>query len=451
MQYELFAVVSISFFLICFLQQILDIRRNKTVQISNIFGFMFSITYGILPAIYVLSYFLHGKTYVRIRYSTERLNDLWIWLLLAIVGYFVFRVSYKLKWRNEKQPIEDIQQEKKYDIDDFMRLQITCIVCLAIGLVSLYLWGRAYGGVLGRIKVANLIRSGILKINNPFDILKHSSRLLFFVSYSSLLLLKRRYRKILNICILAISGVFSVLFLFACDGRMGMATYFVILLLIATDIFGGKTKIGKKLIVFTIVGIVALLIVMEMDGITYYIRHGETLVDNGSTKDGLLSEFGYILMSGQNAVHLWETEGTPFLIFQDLFSGLFSWLPHALKPADFVIIWDFNTALCESAETLNAQIPTDYVSTTLYDLGILGVFIFGFVFGRIIRAVDIARKKNKNLFYEVFYYSFALIILRYVNYCMFYDFILYMFYLFVAMIIWKATKVLMNSKRKGYK
>ena len=441
----LLGLVSLMFGIISLIYEILDIKKRKSIRIINVFGLMYCLTYGFFTSIIMLSYEFTEKQFRRIVYTNTMLNSLWVWLVLALVGYFIIRFVYELK--PTKPNLKHKSATLESDIRDCQRLLITSLVCLIIGIISLFLWSYAYGGIFELIKVANTVRSGNNEIKNSLAFFKHPARIVTLVSYVSIILIQKKYKRNLNVFLFVVSFIFSILYLFASDGRLSMAMYLVILILIGFRIFTDNTKFNKKIFLLCITAIFALMLIMRMDFITNYIRTGDNLdADSNFVFDSILDEFAYVIVAGQNSSNLWLTEGSPFLIVHDIMSGIFAWFPSFIKPGDFINIWDYNTQSCQMTNLYSGQWPTDFVSTSIYTLGLFGIFVFGAFWGRVIRQID-EQRNNNSLFFDVVYYSLSMAFLRLVDYCMLYNFILGIFYIFVAFVVWKITAWLVPKKQ----
>ena len=442
----LLGLVSLIFGIGSLIYELNDINQRRSIRLINVFGLMYCLSYGFLTSIIMFAYEFANIEFRRIVYTSSMMNSLWLWLLLAIIGYLVIRTVYSLK------PVNLIASHGKCGVRnnqrDYKRLLITSFVCLAIGLVSLFLWSNAYGGVFELIKVANTVRSGHSDINNSMAFFKHPARIVTIVSYISVLLIQNKYKTRLNCLLFVISFISSILFMLASDGRLSMAMYFAVLLLIGGKVFKKTAIQGKKILFLCVIALLALLLIIEMDSITHFIRTGEILQEEKATRaNGILNEFAFVIVAGQNASNLWLTEGSHFLIFQDLLSGIFAWIPTSLKPGDFINIWEYNTQLCHMSNLYSGQWPTDFISTSIYTLGIGGVFVFSTFWGMIIKKIDWEYSENHSIFYDVVYYSLSMSFLRLVDYCMLYDFILGIFYIFVAFIIWKLSSLFVPQRQ----
>ncbi len=438
----LLGLLTLAFGVATLVCEVIDMVRRKSIKLINIFCVMYSLTYGFLTSAILLSYEFFETKYTRIVYNNDMLNSLWLWSLLAFCGYAIIRLVYKIKlFTPQKSLIKDDDERQN------ARLMFTTVASLMIGLVSMYLWARAYGGIFELIKVANAVRSGFEGTTNSLAFFKHPARILTFVSYATVVLIERNYKKVLSIALFSVSFVASLLYLLAGDGRMSMAMYLVILFFVIIGVFKDNINLGKTALIIVIMAVAAIALMMAMDTITHYIRKGEIveMSSEGIVKD-ILDEFAFVVVAGQNSANQFLTEGSPFLIVHDIMYGVFAWLPSSLKPGDFINIWNYNTELCNMYTNMAGQWPTDFVSTSIYTLGPIGIFVFSAFWGFVIKFIDKKHIGNNNIFFSVFYYVLSMSFLRLVDYCMLYDFVLCLFYMFVAFVVWKISGLFIVKK-----
>ena len=123
--------------------------------------------------------------------------------------------------------------------------------------------------------------------------------------------------------------------------------------------------------------------------------------------------------------------------FNDLGYGLFAWLPTALKPAGFSSNWKINTELLGFLR--NGTIPFDIITQGFYDLRLVGVFLFPFCFGRVIRLID--EKCSYTPYGTIVFSALVYIMTRAIPYGEMYDFALGMFSLAVFCVIYWFVKL----------
>lgn len=419
-----------------------DISRKKRMQLVHIFNLTYVFTYGFYLSIII---FLHKVNQIqftrRISYDSSNLKSLWIWFGLAVLGYIVFNFAYRPQSVFNKLKAETTQTEEERGDK---RLQLTAIICLAIGLVSLYLWSRAYGGIFKLIDQADAVRNNASKVSNAIAFFKHPAKLVTIVSYVSLYLILKKHHRVLNILIFAVSIVASLLYLLANDGRMSMALYFAVLFLISGRMFENISI--WKVIKLSLVVALGAAIVLNMDNITYWLRNSTY-----GTRDvshpflNILNEYSFIIAAAQTSINFIFKGHGSMMLLKDISCGVFAWLPNSIKPQNLVNIWTLNTNLKFANPT--GQNPCDFVSTSIYDAGMFGTIILGTFWARIIKWIDQKHQNRNTPFFEVIYCYFALSVFRLVDYCLLYDVMMNMFCVFIAAIIWFGSGLIFKKAK----
>lgn len=429
---EIFITVfSFTFSLLGLWWEIRNILKNKSLTISSLVGIMFVFTYGILPLAVMLMHISSGFSistiYYLYDYSDDGLSQTFVWQTLGILAYIIIRYSTRKVNRVTSQNVA------RYDCSI---LQIATCFSLVIGVISIYLWSKAFGGILDLIKVASVVRSGLSHVDNRLAFFKHSARLVIITSFSSLLLVKKRHKTVFNMIMFLISFVFSILFLLANDGRMSFAMFFIIVIFISLDIFSEKEFTRKKLVLLCVMACMAMIFMLKLDSLTYYIKHGTFEPSSkNSFLESTVNEFAYIMISGQKAVNHAST--LQLLIIDDILNGIQAWLPTSLKIFDVRNVWDYNTEL--TTKNFFGQFPCDFISTSLYDLSYAGPVAFGFAWGFIIKKIEKLKTKS-TMCSVVSYYALSTSLFRLVDYCLLYDFVLGIFSIAVFAFIYLTTK-----------
>lgn len=431
----LLIIISALFSLIASCWELRRIIVNRTVGISSVVGFMLIFTYGIVPLVTVLSYFLAGVAastdYYQYDYTSNGLLKTILWQVFGIFSYIVIRFITKQKHF----------YKKSYQLNDCAVLEATTLVSLLIGIISLYLWSKAYGGIFNLIEVASIVRSSMSTVHNSLAFFKHLARIVLIASYSSLMLLKQGYKRILNSVVFSLSFVYSLLFLFANDGRLSLALYFVVLIFIWFDIMAERNFSRKTMCRLCIIALVGFIFLINADNITYYVAHGQLRPSaTTSALDFFVNECAYILISGQKAVEHMTTFN--LLIIDDILCGLQAWLPTSLKLFPAVNIWDYNTTLTTNG--FNGQFPCDFISTSLYDLSFIGPLVFSVFWGGVLKKAEKLRQ-SKSLFSTLCYYSLFSCFFRLVSYCQLYDMVLGIFSIAIFAIVYLIIKYTLSK------
>ncbi|MBR5553295.1 MAG: hypothetical protein IKV98_05545 [Clostridia bacterium] len=454
--YIILALLSAVFGIFIFVRETRAVKQLNSFGIINLFGYMYGLTYGILPTAVLLTYkyadlnLSHG--YYMIDYTSVGLKRMYVWFFLSIVGYAVIQITYKFfldgkysKIKNsiiEKDPAYFLKEEKNGAM--LGTLQICILICFIVACVSMYLWLRAYDGFWGLIKIADQVRDGVSDVKNPLAFFLRPAKMITTVFFMSMVLVKKKYNRDFNFVIMCVSFVLSVLMLLALDGRLAMVMYLIVMVLLAGEFFKVGGFSSKKLLRMVIIGLLALAFVMNMDSFTFFLRNGywRDAAQSGSAIEDTLLEFTYIITGAQHAVQTSIEANGPILIGEDIVAGLFAWVPSSLRPDGIINIWDYNTELCTIGNYIYGQLPCDFITTSIYYLGVAGPLVNGIFWGIVIKTLDYFHLKNNNSIQDIFYYALSMRIFRLVNYCLLYDFVLGIFDIFLAYVIWKACTII---------
>lgn len=447
MSSQLLTALSGIFGLYCIGREVRRIIRLKQIRISNLILIMYGITYGIVLSLLLLfndmGIYRTQGTFLMVDYSSQGLKYLTWWFFAAVIGYISFRSAgiLRIKESSRQQNAESPPTQAQSVLLE--RLQYTSVVCLAIGIVCFWIWTSGWGGYMNMFLNAREIRNGSYGIKNTVAFFAKPAHIVATVSIMSVFLVKQRKNVLLNKVIFVISFVISLLYYLAKDGRMIMAMYLLIVLFMWNDMFEKQTNITKKLVKLGFGFALFVVIVLNMDKITYLLRYGTDLVANDSETalQSIMDELSYIYVAGQTSLKQFLSGGSPFLIGHDVVSGLFAWVPSALTPKGLINIWSYNTQLVAGSKAL-AQYPCDLISTSIYDLGVFGPIILPAVWGAIINKLERMKKAGSSPIFIVLYYGMSMTLLRGINYSMISSTVASMFHLFVAAVVfWVMGRV----------
>lgn len=415
--------------------------KSKYISMYLICKTMFCMVEGVIPLIIHSKYYKFGTLYpwnIAIDYSESGIEALTVVCLFAFIGYLSMTFGYNNKYRvalgqRKIQILSNRNTQLKYDLI----LKYAAIVILVISIVSLFIWTKAYGGIVKFIMQANAIRSGFTNIHNSKGFFKHFAGAIMIPSYAFCILnIFTTKKKMTDIIMWIISFVFSVAFLLASDGRMTAGFYFIAY--IAIYMQSKSRMIGKNISCKTILYVIscvggALLLMLKMDEFTYYIRHGvwaeATSPKDNSMIDSLIFELSFVVRSEQVAVMKAKEVG--FQLLNDIGYGIFAWLPSRFAVSSFPRLWTINSEL---GNMISGELPCGIVAQGYYDLRIIGIIAFTFIYGKMIRIMDEMDIKTPYgmTVYAALFYS----IIRLVSYGMIYDFVQGMFDIFLFVIIY---------------
>lgn len=444
------AVLSCIFGLLCIGREVYVILRTKRIRISNLFLIMYGVTYGIvlslLLALDMAGIYRADGIFLRVDYSPEGIVRLGWWFVAAVAGYGAFRVGYMLRntravrWRltlggGADRSVRRVVSAGTRERLLLGRLQITAFVCFVIGLVCFMIWAQGWGGYGNLFLNAASIRNGSYGLRNPLAFFAKPAQIVATVSVIALLLIRRRFNVGINVLLFLLSFTVAMLYYSAKDGRMVMAMYLLIIFFMGGDIFGSKTAVGRKLAWLIALFVLFVAVVLNMDRLLKPLR-GVALLQSADTTvlEEMLDELSYIYVAGQTAMEELTTNGSPLLLGHDIGQALFAWVPSALTPDGLIDVWDYNTSLI-AAGRVSAQFPTDMISTSLYDLGLLGPVLLPFAWGLGVSWLERRFRERSSPLTEVLYCSLSLTLVRVVDYCNLHYTVASVFHLFVAMVV----------------
>lgn len=437
MSAELLAFLSGLFGLAVVGREVGLIIRTRQVRISNLFLIMYGVTYGIVLSLLLLfemnDVYKTSNLFLRFDYSAEGLGYSAWWFLAAVVGYFSFRFAGTLRLgiRLRNHQLRPQGQDTLLD-----RLQITSVICLVIGSVCFVIWANGWGGYRELFLNAAAIRSGTHTARNSVAFFAKPAQVVATVSMISAYLVKQRKNIALNVVLFAISFVLSLLYYLAKDGRMVLAMYFLIVIFMWNGIFEERQAgSGKQILSLLVCFVLFVLVILNMDRVTHILRYDAVMdVEEKTALESIMDELLYIYVAGQTSVEHCFEQGSPFLIGHELLQALFAWVPTALTPKGLIDIWDYNTYLIAGNRSL-AQFPSDLISTSLYDLGLLGPMVLPAFWGAVISKLERIRSSRSGPIFTVVYYSLAMSMVRAVNYSMLSATVAGAFHIFVAAVV----------------
>lgn len=405
-----------------------NLFKKKEINGCIIFKFMYTFMYGLYPLLisFVVEFCPNNSTPIIsvVNYKGYGYIALIYFYFLAFLGFIVFDLCYKklnIKFYNNQSNIIS------YNTEMNLSSKIGWI-CLFVGSVSFYLWGESYGSIQFLMENAAAARSGILdSVSNtkffkrPATLLFLSSLIFFSICYTNYSI-ENMKNKTINYIGLFLSFLLTCLYLICNDGRLTIILYILSLLWITT-LNINKKKLIKFLLVSCLILVVLLFLILNLDYITYYIRHGEVL--EYSSDYGIL--YAFILETifwqkgAQTAVMARFSGDVGFTFFDDFMTGAMAWLPYSLKISGFEDVWNINTRLIYGDVSItHGQMPCDLITQAFYDLDIVGVFLYNMILGIVIKKVDLYNK-SCSCFDKALVASMMVIIMRMVPYFSFYD------------------------------
>lgn len=421
--------------------------KTKKIDTLVVALCMFDIVYGIFPLLLLFQWYNNIEIFRFVNHFALFDEESVIYILYhyiyALIGFVMILVGFFSTKKTSRSIIL-----KNINVT---RTQYIAWVSLIIGIVSLVLWSKAYGSIFDLILEANAVRSGMGSVSNSLAFFKRPASLLLVTSYLFLsMLLKCKMSglliKFLTFFGLIISVVCSVLYLLANDGRLTTVMFlfgFLYLYMLNKKIKHPRTV----LLSLPFVGGIFFCLLSYMDSITYFIRFGiwQTELPGESIVNKLVYELFFLPLSGLKSMYYnWDITQS-YTLGDDLVTGLFAWVPYNLKPDGFSDVWNINTIqIFGDLNILHGQYPCTLISQCVYDLGLLGVMLICYLFGKGLRLVECFHDNNSSPLTMAVYANFILIIMRAVPYFSFYDIMMGLFTIFLLFIIKKCVEIKIN-------
>lgn len=344
---------------------LLHLRVNRwRFSVISIINLFYSIIYGFAPASMCSYVYRHNYvTYYGIDFTNEK--SILLFFLSSVIVFLFINIGYNVKLK--VKPVEDNLLISK--------IRGSAFVLLLIGLMSLFLWTKAYGGPLGILPYANALRAGRdVGINNPWSFMMKLCPFMQFVAYLFFSYFLTTRKKI-DLLLFIISAIGSFLYILANSSRMHFALFFLILALI----YQGHRKMSwKSIMLFGGLAIASVYIMHIAESIMNVLQSNADFDNNSAfnISEILREEFFFPLMSFQTYLDA----SISLRIFEDIANSIFAWLPSSLKPVSLERLEVTNTILA-SGSMDHGGLPTDLVTTCLYELNVIGLLILPFLFG----------------------------------------------------------------------
>ncbi len=439
----LYLFVGIAYVLI----ELLYISRAKRIEIISLFRLMYSAIYGFLPAImlYKLDSGTLSSMYMTLgEYGTNML----IALIVSVIEYIILTVVYNgtRKSRLYNKPYTDLSINTQK-----VSLTLVCIM----GFLSLILWTRAYGSVMNFIINADAIRANYSNIYNPFAFMEHFTKVFafsFFVVIALLIREKRKKRTKLYTWFLLLTtfvGAITVMLCTDARGAIGTLIIVTVLYIINERVENSHLSVKKALITLVIVVGAAFIAIVASEGVMNAFRglSDGTSEESRGILDIVISEFGYTFHSQAMAVKTVMDNPFQTMLFNDLLGGITAWLPSRFIPFELPIdIWNYNTELLREVKYFYGQAPSDFVSTTLYWFGPIGILLGPALMGWLIKKLEtMFRRAAYSPYLMAVYARFMYYAVWWVSHCSIQYTVLALFGMFLVHLITKVVEIILRS------
>lgn len=366
-------------------------KKNGKLRIIDFFNIYYTLVYFIVP---IFSFYNTSHTFMinyarYFNYSTvyHLISFFYSIIFIHILNYIYNKATFK--FRQEK--------EIKINIISFFSLNLFFTI---VGFIAYYLWTKVYGFPFGIIKYADLLRDGTVIVNNPYTIMQPFCNFLSLSAYMWLVYSKNEKNTIMKIIskiLFCFSFFFALVSALATDGRMSIIVVFLVPIVYHLNY--NKISI-KKLI---IIGVFSLLLLGNLNNITYFIRNGKknTRMKSENLITNIISdEFGYTYTNRINLLNNIKYGDINITEGNDLLNIVFAWVPKSKKPDYLISLSKYNTSLYRNP---SGAIPTDIVTAGIYKGRFLGVIFLSIFVGLLIKFLDNFFMNKSSDFYKMIY------------------------------------------------
>lgn len=421
---------------------------------------MWILIFGIVPLCvhcYVYNNGQNIKSLMVFDFSDKGILQFYFAALFSIIGFIGLNIGYNvtLGLRNKPQYVLSQNDGDKNTYTDYSDsvLLISAFIMFAIGLCSLILWTRAFGGVVAFLDYASAVRSGYdTGITNSYTVFKRFAPLLQFANLIYFAIWKKE-KKPLCLILFILSLFFSILYLLANDGRAPMIMHFVSLAWLWSSFSHRKNSKKTRWILIVLCGFAALLLMHNYESIYGYLKNGTDIELSGDIFSSIRDEFSFTTRNIQAVFLALEDNPYMFKLPSELLNGLFGILPSGLRPDWLVNLEKVNTqywVMGASAVYYGGK-PPDIITTGIYTMNYFGILLLPMVFGMILKKLDDYFKKANNAFSKILFASLLYPVIRTVAYTNFNGLTLNVFYIVLACLIIYFVDKLVKSKRSIYR
>lgn len=373
---------------------IIAVRKIITQNGIRVFDFsrlMYSMIFGLIPMLIYWKEASGERNLFYTNYTSDQLLKIYLLFALSIFIYAVLNLSYgSIRKKAPQQEMGQTGDDEQEDLYKGKNLYVAGVIALGIGWISLILWTRAYGSITNFVLNANAIRSGHGAVSNTFAFMKHFVRLMSVSLYAILsayfFIKPRGFKRIIHLTLIVISIVGNYYYTLASDSRisiMFVGLAFVAILLRHRK----KANIGRYIVLSGLVVFGLLIVVMNADTFTRYVRYGIWKSSDSGVIESIVREFRFTLSSEMRAIEGWFDGKLRIKLLDEFLNSIVSWIPERFIPFNIPdTVWTYNTNIYGAVSSGTS--PSDILATSIYEIGILGPIVHPFVWGQIIGTID---------------------------------------------------------------
>lgn len=376
MNKEIANIFTLILIVIIILVELLRKKEKGTLDIFTGVNFVYLLCFGIIQIIFInfdirpeLNTITPNLASINFHYDNYGFTS-----MISLYGYLMILIG--VYWNGIKRK-NNKKLKYKYIIN-YRRIYVLAIITFLIGIFSNFRYLIMFGGISNSISLSQDLRfnavlenSGYIRILQPIIILSNIS---FIVIYE-------RYRSKKYLAFVLLTYIVSIYYLFTYAGRLPLFLFLVTIPLYIME--KNKEFTTKNIFIIAIVG----LIIIVFGEYAFDYLSGKSVYVNLNIKDNinrLLVQFSFPYI---NLLKVNEfVKNTGYRYFVDTFTWVINIIPNNIlsifKMGKITTSYQMNTANFFSQEL--GGVPVDIISLGFYQLSIVGVTLFTYIFGRIV-------------------------------------------------------------------
>lgn len=390
-----------------------SIVRSGEIRIIHCLKLMYAFVYGLLPMLIYYREYRGERNLAYYNYSGEGIFTLYFFMLFSIAGYAIICLIYahfyyrKTAFLEQDSTYEMMQlNDQKFKYNNYVF--ICGLLTMAVGWIGLVLWTRAYGSISNFILNANAIRSGRGGVANSLAFMKQFAKVLPISLYALIasFIVRRPHglKKIGHFLSIILSLIGTYLYLLASDSRVTIAFCGIGIILIIIRHRKGK-NIRKYILLACLIAVLLLVATMSADMITNYARYHIWVTSENGFVDSIIDEFRFIGTTQAYVLDNLFSRNLKLKVLDDWINALTSWFPERFIPFSLpMTVWTYNT-MNISGSTLGGTVPSDMLSTGIYHLNVIGLFVVPAIYGYFAAVADSKIRRYGNSVYTDPYYG----------------------------------------------
>lgn len=383
-------------------------RLKRIINAGICFNFAFILYYILIPliSIIIVENQPNNLNGMLLRISNSSDVGKVYGLLFSIIVYFIYTISYKIKWKSSKLiEISAKGYEEKRNIHtkyvDYKNYKTALslgVLCLVLGLLSQFLIIDSLGGIMTTIKMGDVLRAFGADNNNyiPSNRLFALTLMPIVLAASYLFMYAQRIEKKLIVSILLTLSILSSLLYFLINA--GRIAVLIFILPFFLDYAFRKTK--HPFIYMAVISLISIALLGLLDDLFFYLSYDYVKESNSSGIISIINEFSFPYLNLINIVDMNEIYGLRWGV--DFVTWIINIVPSNILSLAGLSKLETGYHLVTEyylGSNPSGGIPTDLITLIMRQFSLLGVVIIPIILGRIVKIIDFIIGKIYSLDY----------------------------------------------------